>query len=181
MQKQMPETLNFVHQVELNRTIEGEYPLASLERLQEVLVTKEGSTNSFNEAKVKAKIEFCHSVGFATVKGNVSAKLPVECQRCLQPMEIDVEGRFKFALISDEEEAELLPDEFEPYLLEGEEQSVIDLVEDELLLSLPMVTMHDNACSEIMTQQQEEIAAQKKAAHPFAALQSLKDSLSEKS
>lgn len=185
MQKQMPETVNFVHQVEINRTLEGEYPLAKFERLQEVLATNVdaiiSSDGSSYDGKVAAKIEFCQSVGIASIKGKVSATLHVDCQRCLQTMEVKVEGRFKFALISHEDEIELLPDEFEPYLLEGEEQSVIDLVEDELLLSLPMVTVHDNPCSAVMTKQQKEIAAQKEAAHPFAALKSLKDSLSENS
>ncbi len=171
MQKQMPETMNFVRQVERNRTLEGEYSLAKLERLNEILVDNQGQVN--------AKIEFCHSVGFASIKGRTSATLLVECQRCLKPMEVEVSGRFKFALVSSEEEAELLPDEFEPYLLEGEEQSVIDLIEDELLLSLPMVTVHNTACSALMTKQQKEIKAQKEAAHPFAALKNLKDDLSK--
>lgn len=178
MQKQMPETVNFVHQVEINRTLEGGYPLAKLKRLQDVLLTAAdlAATEKQDDVQVTAKIEFCHSVGFASVKGKVSATLLVECQRCLKPMEIEVEGRFKFALVDSEEEVELLPDEFEPYLLEGEEQSLIDLVEDELLLSLPMVIMHDTACSAVMAEQQKEIEAQKEAAHPFAALKNLKDS-----
>lgn len=173
MQKQMPEIVNFVHQVEINRTLEGGYPLTKLKRLQEVLM----AATDQEDVQVTAKIEFCHSVGFASIKGRVSATLLVACQRCLKPMEIDVEGRFKFALVDSEEEIELLPDEFEPYLLEGEEQSIIDLVEDELLLSLPMVTMHDDTCSAVMVGQQKNIAAQKEAAHPFAALKNLKDNL----
>ena len=173
MQKQIPETVNFVHQVERNRTLEGGYRLGKLARLQEVLAVDTGN----DDRQVTAKVEFCHSVGFASIKGKVSATLLIECQRCLEPMEIEVEGRFKFALIDSEEEMELLPDEFEPYLLEGEEQSIIDLVEDELLLCIPMVTMHDNACSEVMVKQQKEIEAQKEAAHPFAALKNLKDKL----
>jgi uncharacterized protein len=78
----------------------------------------------------------------------------------------------------------LLPEEFEPYLLEDEEQSIIDLVEDELLLSLPMVTVHEEACSDYMTKQNREvkaaIEAEKEAEHPFAALKALKDDLDNK-
>lgn len=172
MQTQLPETLNFVRQVELNRTIEGVYPIARLARLQEVLHGDEGY--------ITAKLEFGHSVGFACFKGKVSAKLLVECQRCLKPMETEITGSFKFALVSSEEEFELLPEEFEPYLLEGDEQSVIDLLEDELLLGLPMVLAHDSACSEFMLEQEKVIKAEKEAAHPFAALKSLKEDLSNK-
>lgn len=172
MQTQMPETLNFVRQVELNRTFDGVYPLSKLARLGETLLSNEGD--------VTVKLEFSYKVGFACLKGSVSAKVLVECQRCLKPMETELFGGFKFALVSSEDEFDLLPEEFEPYLLEGEEQSVIDLIEDELLLSLPMVTVHDNACSVFMTKQEKAIKAQKEAAHPFAALKALKDDLSNK-
>ena len=95
-------------------------------------------------------------------------------------MEIEVAGEFKFALVNSEEDFELLPEEFEPYLLAGEEQSIIDLVEDELLLSLPMVTVHENACSDYLASQEKAIMAAKEAEHPFAALRALKDDLGNK-
>jgi uncharacterized protein len=172
MQTQMPETLNFVRQVELNRVIDGVYPLSKFTRLSETLLSNEGD--------VTVKIEFGYKVGFACLKGRVSAKVLVECQRCLKPMETELAGSFKFALVSSEDEFDLLPEEFEPYLLEGDEQSIIELIEDELLLSLPMVTVHDNACSVYMTKQEEAMKAEKEASHPFAALKALKDDLSNK-
>jgi len=172
MQTQLPETTNFMRQVELNRTIEGSYPLAKLGRLSEALVSNEGD--------VTVKLEFGHSVGFACLKAKASAKLLVKCQRCLKPIETEVTGNFKFALVNSEEEFELLPEEFEPYLLEGEEQSIIDLIEDELLLSLPMVTVHENDCSDFMVRQEKAIKAAKEAEHPFAALKALKDDVGNK-
>jgi uncharacterized protein len=172
MRTQIPETLNFLRQVELNRTIDGVYPLSKLARLGETLLSNEGD--------VTAKLEFSYRVGFACLSGRVSAKVLVECQRCLKPMETELAGSFKFALVSSEDEFDLLPDEFEPYLLEGEEQSIVDLIEDELLLSLPMVTVHNNPCSVYMTKQEAVMKAEKEATHPFAALKALKDDLSNK-
>ena len=173
---ELPETVNFVRQVELNRTIEGVYPISKFARLSDLLLSDEGY--------VTAKLEFTHSVGIASLRGTVSAKLLVECQRCLKPVETEVSGHFKFALVNSEEEIELLPEEFEPYLVEGEEQSIIYLIEDELLLSLPMVTIHDENCSDYMMNQNSEIkaaiAAEKEAEHPFAALKALKDDLNNK-
>jgi uncharacterized protein len=169
LQKTLPESANFLRQVELNRKIEGEYPLTSLLRLSEALLE--------NDGVVKAKLEFGYSVGFACLKASVSADLVVKCQRCLKPMGQQVTGSFKFALVSSEDEYELVPEEFEPYLLEGEEQSIIDLVEDELLLSMPMVMTHEDACSAFMKEQGEQIKAAREAAHPFAALKALRDDL----
>ena len=172
MQTQLPETVNFLRQVELNRTIEGVYSIAKLDRLKQVLHADAGV--------VTAKLEFGRSVGFNCLKGEISAQLLVECQRCLKPMATKISGSFKFALINSEDEIELLPEEFEPYLLEGDEQSIVDLIEDELLLALPMVLAHDNACSDFMAKQEKTIKAEKEASHPFAALKSLKDDLSDK-
>ena len=177
MQTQLPvilmESLNFVRQVELNRTIEGIYPIAKLARLNETLLSKDGH--------ITARLEFGNSVGFASLKGHVSAKLLVECQRCLEPVETELSGSFKFALVNSEEDFELLPDEFEPYLVEGDEQSIVELIEDELLLCLPMVTIHDEDCSDYMKKQnakvKAEMQAEKEKENPFAALQALKDDL----
>lgn len=176
LQTELPETVDFVRQVELNRTMEGIYPISKLTRLGEVLLSKEGN--------VSAKLEFTHSVGIASLRGRVSAKLLLECQRCLNPLEIEVSGNFKFALVNSEDEFEFIPEEFEPYLLEGEEQSLIELIEDELLLSLPMVAIHEDDCSEYMAKQNSEIRAaieaEKQAKNPFAVLQALKDDLNDK-
>ena len=167
---ELPEAVNFVRQVELKRTIEGVYPISKLSRLSEVLLCNEGF--------VTAKLEFGNCVGFACLKGKVSATLTAECQRCLKPVGNEVSGRFKFALVNSEDEFELLPEELEPYLLKGDEQSIIDLIEDELLLSLPMVTVHEKACSAYMANQNRTIKAaikaEKEALHPFAALKALK-------
>ena len=164
------ETVNFARQVELNRTIEGVYPLSKLTRLSETL--------SSNEGFVTARLEFGQCVGFACLKGRISAMLSVECQRCLKPMQTRVTGSFKFALVNSEDEFELLPEELEPYLIEGEEQSIIELIEDELLLSLPMVTVHEKDCSDYISKQNNKVKAaiqtEKEASHPFAALKALK-------
>ncbi len=164
---ELPETADFVRQVEMNRTLEGVYPLSKFTRLKELLLSDEGF--------ISVKLEFGECVGFACLRAKISAKLQLECQRCLNPVATAVSGGFKFALVRNEEEYELLPEELEPYLLEGEEQSIIDLVEDELLLCLPMVISHDSDCSDFISRQQKEIEAEKAASHPFAALQALKD------
>jgi len=171
MQTQLPETVNFMRQVERNRTIEGVFPLSKLGRLGELLTSDAGS--------ITAKLVFGYSDGFPSLTGTVSAKLLLVCQRCLQPVETEVSGSFKFALAEREEDFELLPDELEPYLLEGDEQSIIELVEDELLLSLPMVSAHEYACSEILSRQEKARKAEKEALHSFAALKALKDDLTK--
>jgi len=164
----MPEAVNFMRQVERDRIIEGVYPISSMPRLNEVL--------SDNKGFATVKLEFGYSVGFASLKGKVSAALTVECQRCLQPMEIEVAGSFKFALVHSDDDVDLLPQEFEPFIVIDDEQSLLEIVEDELLLDIPMVTVHEKACSDFMKKQEAVIKADKEASHPFAALKALKGS-----
>ena len=177
MQTQLPgmlsESLNFMRQVEINRTIEAVYPISKLKRLGETLANNIGD--------VLVKIEFGDCVGYACLKGTVSAMLSTVCQRCLRPVETAVSGSFKFGLVHNEEEFDQLPEELEPYLIEGEEQSLVELIEDELLLSLPMVTVHEEACSDFMATKNEAVKvamridrdAEKEASNPFAALKAM--------
>jgi len=167
------ESISFVRQVELKRTIEGIYPVSKFKRLSEMLASNDGD--------ISVKLEFGNCVGYACLRGTVSATLITECQRCLKPIETAVSGSFKFALVHNEEECNQLPDELEPYLIEGEEQSLVALIEDELLLSLPMVTVHEEACSDFMATRNEAVKAamqiereaEKEASNPFAALKAM--------
>jgi len=166
LQSVMPESANFMRQVELNSTISGSIALGRFQRLAELLASDQG--------EVEASLKFGTCAGYACVKGSVTGNLKLECQRCLQPMAFEINSQFKFAFIDSEDEIELIPDEFEPYLIEGDEQSIVDIFEDELLLSLPMVAVHETACSEYMTRHEQQLKAEKEAAHPFAALKALK-------
>ena len=69
----------------------------------------------------------------------------LECQRCLAPYEqaFDVDATYR--LVATEEEAEAYPvDDDELDVIVGSRQfDLVDLIEEELLLSLPLVPKHD--------------------------------------
>jgi len=69
----------------------------------------------------------------------------IECQRCLSPysQHLDVDATYRIVLT--EEEADEFPlDNDEVEVIVGSRQfDLIDLIEDELLLSLPLVPKHD--------------------------------------
>jgi uncharacterized protein len=97
----------------------------------------------------------------------------MNCQRCNQPIRQPVAGSFLFALMHSEAEIGEIPEDMEPYLLVGEEQSIIDILEDELLLSLPLVSAHNEDCSEYLREQDKRLQTEKMASSPFAALKKL--------
>lgn len=108
----------------------------------------------------------------------VQAEACPTCQRCLQPVRIPllVDGRFRF--VRDEATAaELDADSDEDVLVLSRSFDVREWVEDELLLALPIVPLHDPECPAPLPLPADELpeaAAEEGRPNPFAVLQSLK-------
>lgn len=92
---------------------------------------------------------FCRVVGRMDQRGSLSLRLTVSgeveltCQRCLGSMPYGVEVERTLYLARNEAELErldALPDS--DAILPGETLSLVELIEDEVLLSLPLATMH---------------------------------------
>ncbi len=170
MLQRLPEKVNFVKQVEYQACIEGSWPIAKLERLKELL--SEGSGERSGD--LTAKLEFGRHAGFLSLSGKLEANLSLVCQRCMQDMDYQISTKFLLGIVHNDEEADELPEDMEPCLLAEEEQSIIELLEDELLLSLPIAPTHEQDCSSYLVQQDERRQAEKMASSPFAALKDLK-------
>jgi uncharacterized protein len=106
------------------------------------------------------------------------AALPLTCQRCLGPVLAPVHIDAHFIFMPDEAAAAALDDESEDDVLAL--SSALDLhalIEDELLLALPLVPRHDACPHAVQLSAQDggfDAASQNKV-HPFAALGALKD------
>jgi uncharacterized protein len=80
----------------------------------------------------------------AALDGHVTATLVVQCQRCLEPLTIAVDSHFELAFVRGLDEVARLPESYEPALAENGWVRPADLVEDELLLALPPVPLHES-------------------------------------
>jgi uncharacterized protein len=92
------------------------------------------------------------------------------CQRCLEPLGFEVNVDGDFTLVTDEGQIPSQDEEgdIKDYLLASPQMSVIDLLEDELLLALPFAPKHE-ACEDgaaLKTQTEKQ--------SPFAVLKGLK-------
>jgi uncharacterized protein len=105
------------------------------------------------------------------------AEVPQICQRCLTPTVEHVEVDRWFRFVADEATAATEDDESEEDVLVLEPRfNLHELIEDELLMALPLVPMH-NACpvSVHMSAGDLEVAVEEaERPHPFAALAALK-------
>lgn len=147
------------------QTLSGEFAVISLERLHDQLFDTEGNV-SFELS------------GWRGDRGQVSFRLKVDgvlhlvCQRCLGglPFELSVDSRFEMLPAGIEVSQEELEDDSKDFLPLEKMLNVFDLVEDEVILALPVAAKH----SECDLQGRAEAGGN---VSPFAALASIKTGL----
>ena len=98
------------------------------------------------------------------------ADVILQCQRCLLPLDEAVHVDRHFRFVPDEDTAAALDDEIEDEVLAlPKTLNLRDLVEDEMLLALPLVPRHD-VCPEAIPMQFGDVEEVEEKANPFASL-----------
>jgi uncharacterized protein len=104
---------------------------------------------------------------------SVSTTIQVVCQRCLQPLALDIRSESKLVLAKNEADAdkieEMLDDDAFDVIVGSKEMNLLDLIEDEVLLALPLSPKHD-VCPDATTTK----VMDRGNASPFAVLKGLK-------
>lgn len=107
------------------------------------------------------------------VEGEFSLKVSLECQRCMQPVEKRLQGEILLGVVWAEERVEVLPKRYDPWLIEGDSADVYEMLEDELLLTLPIVAYHEeDQCPRKGTYSTGEV--EESGRSPFEVLAKLK-------
>lgn len=107
----------------------------------------------------------------------VDTCLPMTCQRCLTSIHIPLAVDRSFRFVADEETAAVLDDESEEDVLALDPAfDLATLVEDELLMEIPLVPRHDECPVEVTLEVVDPAfeAALSEKPHPFAALAKLR-------
>jgi uncharacterized protein len=164
----VPVTLDAWRQVTARRGIEGRVPLASLRRLSSLLDAPEGD--------VTFSLDFDRdSFGIAYVDVRAEVELPLVCQRTLERFMLPVRIDQRMGLIRDESEEAALPPGYEALLVDPSGELVtLDLVEDELILAVPVVPVRPD--SDVVEREwgTDEVVDEVEKPNPFAALAALK-------
>lgn len=113
------------------------FPLSSFSRLQDICDQREET--------VRVELQFGQDTSRVYfIRGELHGVLCLVCQRCNAPMAFELDSAFQLSPVTSEERAKRLSDLYEPIYLN--EDALIDLsemVEDEILLAMPMVPKHD--------------------------------------
>lgn len=105
--------------------------------------------------------------------GVVRAEVKLTCQRCLELVEVPLQVSISLGFVQSEEALEELPNTLEPYLLEEEEIPLADVLEQELILALPIVAYHSQ-CRPAEYQAGPEGDSEPEKPNPFKVLEQLK-------
>jgi uncharacterized protein len=82
---------------------------------------------------------------FDAADGLVSAHLVLTCQRCLGDMDFEIAEHCALAFVEDEATAADVPATHDPVVMRQGRVALDELVEEQLLLALPLVAMHADA------------------------------------
>ncbi len=157
--------------------LRGAISLAGMGRLAGLLCHQNG--------EVKVDLEFgvdAQSIKF--LRGQLKSLVALQCQRCMAAIETPVEIDISLGFVSSEEAGKRLPDEYDPFVMESPTVILLELVEDELILALPIVTFHpEDECEVMILKPQPEddipLATKEKKPNPFTALAGLKKAKSD--
>jgi uncharacterized protein len=160
------------------RQIVGALRVSELERAEALLTSTEG------ELAVSLCLNPADS-GQVRVTGHIAGTLWLTCQRCLEPCRWVVGLAVDVMLIDSEAAEERLADGQEAVVVDDGQLRLWTLVEDEVLLGMPLVALHQDAGECVSTGHDAARNAPQPAgpgqSHPFAALGALRDGKGDES
>ncbi|HEX6992859.1 MAG TPA: YceD family protein [Gammaproteobacteria bacterium] len=121
---------------ERRSVLRGEIELKRFNRLADLLESDAGV--------VTAALSFRKEAGgWLIVELEYEATVHLLCQRCLTPLEHHVKDKVEMALLESASLEQHVPDRYEPVVLEEDRLMPAMLIEDELIISLPIVPRHE--------------------------------------
>lgn len=165
MASDLSQSINPLRLAKSRERIAGNLELDSIKRLKGDLLEKTGKLEYSLSFDIDES-ENCY------IESIIDTQLTLECQRCLNPVTIKIHKKSLIGIVSNKDEIDNLAKEYEPLLMEDEIVLLQELVEDELLLAIPLSPLHsEEECKgkEILDRINEDAKPK-----PFAALAALK-------
>lgn len=164
MSERLPEFIDPIHLAATGQLLTGELSLSGMRRLAPALSKTQGV--------VGVELEFGQDAQHIPfLRGHIRARLEVVCQRCLRPVDWDIDVQTSLGIVTSQAQAERLPEYYEPLLVESDLMPLVAIVEDELILNLPDMPKHaDTGCLDLDEFRPDEVSRK----HPFAVLNQLK-------
>ncbi|MEM7364250.1 MAG: YceD family protein [Pseudomonadota bacterium] len=144
----------------------GTIPVARLGRLADQLLSA--------DQQVEVELGFYLRRQRPSVRGRASVTVELTCQRCLEPMALTLDVRIDAMIVGTEDALASLEAHEDGIVCEDKRISIADLIEDDLLIDLPMSPRHEQ-CAEVdvanfRSPDEDEPLDRPEVNRPFAAL-----------
>jgi uncharacterized protein len=153
-----------------NERLAGELSLEDCSRLDELLQSSTDSKVSHTgliSYVLQGKVD---AVGQHILQLSIACKLATSCQRCLNAMPLNLNLNFYYLIgeVSDTDVEAVDVDNSDEYDLQqaNKTMDLIALIEDEIIMAMPIAPMHEEGCTEAAMQSGEK-------PNPFAVLKGL--------
>ncbi len=164
----LPDYVNPRRLANQGMSLEGEISADSFKRIAEV------ATITGQSVQVKLKF-FSDEENFRVISGSIDMDVDLDCQRCLTPVSVKVESQFEVAIVATDESARNIPNHYEPVIVEEDTLDLVPLIEEELLLALPMHAYHNDCEVQMSYGDAEDVAeVEETTPNPFQVLANLK-------
>jgi uncharacterized protein len=115
--------------------LEGELEIARLPRLAGLLHSRAGS--------VRASLQFRQrGLGLPAATLELATTVELICQRCLEPFELPIAERTEVMFVEPGEAGASIAEDVEPVELDDGRLLPAQLIEDELIVAIPLVPKH---------------------------------------
>ncbi|MFW6020671.1 MAG: YceD family protein [Guyparkeria sp.] len=151
----------------------GEVPIVSLPRCRDMAP---------EAGRLAYRLRFFEGQGVHPLAAElwIEAPLALECARCQETVVRPVVSTSRMSFVFSEEQAEHVEMDAEPIVLGREGRvKLLDLIEDELLMAVPLMPVHDTPCGPISSDRPYESGqlaepVEDERDNPFAVLAALK-------
>lgn len=166
----LPLTIDAVRAAQKRLDYIGVYDIEQISRVAESVVSV--------DSDVQVSLSFdIDNQRLAVIAGSADVAVTLMCQRCSQPFAHQVHATFCFSPVVTDEQAEALPEAYEAvYVNEFGEVDLLAMIEDEIILSLPIAPVHDPEHCEVSDAERVfgRLPSEAEKPNPFSVLASLK-------
>jgi uncharacterized protein len=126
-------------QARARNVIERHFTAVDLPRLTQV--------GAGSDSSLDVRLSFSEYDGLPAIRGSLHGTVMLECQRCLEFAPVALRDEFDVVIVDEERDDE--PGGHEPVVADAERLDLRWLTEEQVLLSLPLVALHeDESCAD---------------------------------
>lgn len=166
-EKFIPEHIDPFRYAEQSLGLDGMVKIADMQRLSANVIAGDNT--------VSVKLKFgVDEQGINFLTGHIKTLLTLQCQRCMEPFIYEIISDFALGIVNTLDEANALPERYEPALAKEGNLALRELIEDEIILNLPIIPRHEPEECKVKLPLADSGWEQSKGESPFHVLKSLK-------